>query len=273
MRVQPASPETQAQHLAAALPKLILAAERLAWAVAPGLHGRRRTGQGDAFWQFREAHAGDDARRIDWRRSAQGDRHYIRERESEAQASIALSLEDTPTLDFSSSTALPQKRDRAILLLLATAALLLRAGERVALSGITTPKSGPRALSVIAHALNTGGKAAPDPRARHIRFGDFLTIAPSVSGPRGGAVVQILDPAECDFPYQGRYIFSGFSGEAPLPAARAQDLAAAYRTRLTAHRAAIAHAALRAGQTPLFHRTDHAPALVLTTLYQALSPR
>ena len=269
------SPETleaTAQRLAASLPKLILAAERLAWAAAPGLHGRRRTGQGDTFWQFRDAQAGDDARRIDWRRSAQGDHHYIREREADAQASIVLSLQAATTLDFQSSPALPPKRDRAVLLLLATAAILLRAGERVALAGITPPKSGPRALPFLAHALTTGGRAPYEPRARHIRFGDFLTPNPEFSAPRGGVVVQILDPAECDFPFQGRYVFSGFADETPLHAARAQDLAGPYRARLAAHRAAIAHAALQAGQTPLFHRTDHASLPVLAALHQALSP-
>ena len=91
-----------AQALAEGLPKLILAAERLAFVAAPGLHGRRRAGPGEAFWQFRDFRDGDDARRIDWRRSARGDRLYLREREWEAQASLSLQLQDTPSLAFAS---------------------------------------------------------------------------------------------------------------------------------------------------------------------------
>jgi hypothetical protein len=48
-------------------------------------------------------------------------------------------------------------------------------------------------------------------------------------------------------------------------------LAAAYRARLEAQKAAVAAAALRSGQTKLFHRTDAPPATVLAALYQALS--
>ena len=104
---------TQAQSLASGLPKLILAAERLAFIAAPGLHGRRRGGPGDSFWQFRDWQNGEDARQIDWRRSAQGDRLYFKEREWEAQASIAFALEDTTTLNFSSDPKAPTKRERA----------------------------------------------------------------------------------------------------------------------------------------------------------------
>lgn len=260
----------QAQSLADRLPKLILAAEQLAFVAAPGLHGRRRGGQGDSFWQFRDWQNGDDARRIDWRRSAQGDRLYFKEREWEAQASIALSLQNTATLDFSSDKTLPTKRERAVLLLLALASILLRAGERVALAGITPPVSGNNALHTLASALITGGLAQHDPRVRHIRFGDFLKPDPVFPPPPGGAIMHILDPAECDFPFRGRVIFEGFSDERDIETAKAEDWGPAYRSRITAQRDAVARAALAAGQTPLFHRTDMPPAHALSALYQAL---
>jgi uncharacterized protein (DUF58 family) len=260
----------QAQTLADRLPKLILAAERLAFIAAPGLHGRRRGGHGDSFWQFRDWQNGDDARQIDWRRSAQGDRLYFREREWEAQASVTLSLEQTPTLDFASDKTLPTKHERAVVLLLALASILLRAGERVALAGITAPVTGNRSLHVIATALATGGTASLDIKARRIRFGDFLQPSPDFTAPAGGAVVQILDPAECDFPYRGRVIFEGYSSEPSLEAANAENWAPAYRSRILTQRDNVARAAMQSGQTPLFHRTDHPPTHALAALYQAL---
>jgi uncharacterized protein (DUF58 family) len=263
----------QAQALATRLPKLILEAERLAFIAAPGLHGRRRGGQGDSFWQFRDWQNGDDARRIDWRRSAQGDRLFLREREWEAQASVALALEDTQSLDFQSHPSLPTKRERAILLLLALAAILLRAGERVSLVGATPPVSGNLALQTIAAALLTRGSAGPDPQARLVRFGDFLPPIPSFASPPGGAALHILDPAECDFPYNGRIIFEFTPNQPGIEAPQAENWAETYRGRMAAHRAAITQAALKAGQTPLFHRTDHPPATALAALYQALLRR
>jgi uncharacterized protein (DUF58 family) len=258
-----------AQDLAARLPKLILAAERLAFIAAPGLHGRRRGGHGDSFWQFRDWQNGDDSRQIDWRRSARGDRLYFREKEWEAQASIALSLENTPSLAFHSSNSLPTKWERAVLLLLALASILARSGERVALAGVTPPLNGRTTTKKIAEALLTGGTAQPDPQARHIRFGDFLKPA-DFTAPAGGAVLQILDPAECDFPYSGRVVFEGMSGEPSQEASNAAEWRKAYQARMTAHRQEVANAAIRAGQTALFHRTDHPPAAALATLFQAL---
>jgi uncharacterized protein (DUF58 family) len=262
-----------ASALAAGLPRLLLAAERLAHNAAPGPHGRRRAGPGESFWQFREFRDGDESRRIDWRRSASGDRLLLREREWETQASVAVRLIDTPGLQFSSSPGQPNKRERAVLLLLAVSYLLLEAGERVALAGVTPPMTGRQALRRIAAALVSGGTARLEPKARQIVFGEFLTPEPVFAVPPGGAVVQILDPAECDFPYAGRVLFTGFTQETPIEAPRAEAFAITYRTRLAAQKEAVVAAAQRAGQTPLFHRTDHAPAIVLAALHQALSGR
>jgi uncharacterized protein (DUF58 family) len=260
-----------ASALAAGLPRLLLAAERLAHVAAAGAHGRRRAGPGESFWQFREFRDGDESRRIDWRRSASGDRLLLREREWEAQASVSVRLHDTPGLGFRSGPNVPSKRERAVLLLLAVSCLLLEAGERVALAGITPPMTGRQALRRMAAALVSGGAARLEPKARQIAFGDFLTPDPVFAVPPGGAVVQILDPAECDFPFTGRVLFTGFAEESPIEAPRAETVAATYRVRLAAQRGAVVTAAQRAGQTPLFHRTDHAPAIVLAALHQALT--
>src|SRR3546814_10094315 len=46
-------------------PPLLVAAERVAATVEQGVHGRRRVGPGDAFWQFRRYSPGDAISRID----------------------------------------------------------------------------------------------------------------------------------------------------------------------------------------------------------------
>ncbi len=76
--------EGEAQSLAARLPELMLEALRVANTVAHGIHGRRRPGTGETFWQFRQFQGGDAATVIDWRRSASSDTLYVREREWEA---------------------------------------------------------------------------------------------------------------------------------------------------------------------------------------------
>jgi uncharacterized protein (DUF58 family) len=260
-----------AQSLAAAIPRLALAAERLAFAAIPGPHARRRTGAGDQFWQYRDWQTGDETRRIDWRRSARGDRVLIRERERDAQSLVNLTLHDTPGLDFSSTRQHPTKRERLLLLLLATACLLTRAGAHVALTGITPPRGGAAGLDQLALGLAQGGQAAIAPSARRIEFGDFLAPDPVFDGAPGGAVIQILDPAECDFPYRGRIRFTGPHGEPPIEASDAAAWGVAYRARLAAQKHAVIAAARQTGQTPLFHRTDTAPAAALQALANVLT--
>src|SRR6201988_148081 len=74
----------QGRSLAATMPRLILEARAVAATVIPGLHGRRRAGSGENFWQYRRFISGEPASRVDWRRSARDDHLYVREREWEA---------------------------------------------------------------------------------------------------------------------------------------------------------------------------------------------
>ena len=80
----------RAEALGARLPPLLVAAERVAATVAQGVHGRRRVGQGDSFWQFRPFLPGDATNRIDWRQSARSERIFVRETEWEAAQTVAL---------------------------------------------------------------------------------------------------------------------------------------------------------------------------------------
>ena len=85
----------RAEALGALLPPLLVAAERVAATVAQGVHGRRRVGQGDSFWQFRRFVTGDPVNRIDWRQSAKSGRPvpdgwFIRETEWEAAQTVCL---------------------------------------------------------------------------------------------------------------------------------------------------------------------------------------
>jgi uncharacterized protein (DUF58 family) len=78
------------RSLAAAMPRLILEARRIAATVIHGLHGRRRAGSGENFWQYRRFVSGEPAHRVDWRRSARDDHLYVREREWEAAHTVGI---------------------------------------------------------------------------------------------------------------------------------------------------------------------------------------
>ena len=135
----------QAEVLADRLPPLLVAAERVAATVAQGVHGRRRVGVGDTFWQFRPYQPGDSTSRIDWRQSARSTQLFLRDQEWEAAETVWLWADASGSMAYSSTSRVPTKQDRALLLLLALASLLTRAGERIALLGDQRRPTGGRA--------------------------------------------------------------------------------------------------------------------------------
>ena len=278
----------RAERTAAALPALLVAARRVAATVQQGVHGRRRPGPGETFWQFRRYEPGDAVSLIDWRQSARSARVYVREREWEASQSVWLWRDSSPSMDFSSRGAGETKGARAALLLLAAAALLLRGGEQVGvLDGGGRPARGSAALARLAEALLAdrppeGGAPARAPRRAHVVLaGDFLDpidgIAASVRRMAGlgvvGCLVQVLDPVEEDLPFDGRVRFAGLEGEGEPLIGRVETARESYRARLAAQRAVLAALARRVGWTFLVHRADRAPETALLALYLALSAR
>src|SRR5215468_9453964 len=122
-------------ELAGTLPALMVAADRVAATVIQGVHGRRRVGQGDAFWQYRMYRDGDSASQIDWRQSARSRHLFVRETEWEAAASVWLWRDGSPSMQYASLRNIDTKATRAELIVLALASLLSDAGERVSVLG------------------------------------------------------------------------------------------------------------------------------------------
>ncbi|RJF87884.1 DUF58 domain-containing protein [Oleomonas cavernae] len=278
----------QGEALGAGLPPLLVAAERVASTVAQGVHGRRRVGMGDSFWQFRPYRPGDEIRDIDWRQSARAARVFVREREWEAAQSVWLWVDRSASMAFASTRVLPTKADRAALLGLALASLLLRAGERVGLLGRhALGHAGRHFLMTLANELALPGGALESlppitelPRdCRIVILGDLLRpeaeIEAIVEGfaARGiaGHLVQVLDPAEIDFPYAGRNRFVGPEAEGTLLVGRTESLAEAYRTRMADHRQSVEDIARRSGWTVIHHRTDRPAEAALLALFLGLA--
>ena len=137
VRDRTAPAQEGALNLSRRLPSLVAAAREIAASAMHGVHGRRRAGVGETFWQFRPFAAGEAAQRIDWRRSARDERLFVREREWEAAHTVWLWMDMSPSMQFQSSLARQAKLDRALVLGLASADLLVRGGERVGLMRAT----------------------------------------------------------------------------------------------------------------------------------------
>jgi len=285
----------RAEAVGALLPPLLVAAERVASTVAQGVHGRRRVGQGDSFWQFRRFVAGDPIARIDWRQSAKSGRPvpdgwFIRETEWEAAQTVCLWRDGSASMRWHSRAVPIEKRERADLLLLALASLLLRGGERALLMRPgARPVSGRGGLDRLAQDL--AGAPADDagmppqlPLPRHasvVLFGDFLSPLAEIQAAVGllsavpvtGYLLQILDPAETLLPYTGRIRFRGLEREGDTLIPRVEAVRDAYARRLKAQQEGLAAICTAAGFGFGIHRTDHPPETALLTLYAALGVR
>jgi uncharacterized protein (DUF58 family) len=279
-------------ELAGTLPALMVAADRVAATVIQGVHGRRRVGQGDAFWQYRPYRDGDSAGRIDWRQSARSRHLFVRETEWEAAASVWLWRDASPSMQYASLKGIDTKAMRADLLVLALASLLTDASERVAVLGTgMRPISGRVAVRRIAETLfeetRDQARALPSlpplvPLPAHgtvVLVSDWLDpldkieamIRHYASAGVRGHLVQILDPAEEDLPFDGHVKFEGLEAEGQHTIRRVESVRTAYGARLAAQKEGLQRLTRPADWTVHLHRTDRPPQTVLLSLYLAMA--
>ena len=276
-----------ALDLARRLPSLVVAAKEVASSAMHGVHGRRRSGTGENFWQFRPFVAGESAARVDWRRSARDDRVYIREREWESAHTVWVWIDRSPSMAYASSLALQSKLDRALVLGFAAADLLVRGGERVGLLGLTRPLATRSVIERFAEALLLDRAAADDdlppagalaPRVRAVLISDFLTppdliaarVADLAARGAGGHLVAIADPVEETFPFAGHTEFADLDSSAVMRIGQAERFRDDYVRRLAAHRDALAAIARGKGWSLAVHRTDRPASEALLALRMRL---
>ena len=275
--------------LAARLPRIVAEARRVSATLAHGVHGRRRAGPGESFWQFRPYAAGEAAARIDWRRSARDDRLYVREREWQAAQNLWLWIDRSASMAYASNLAQCPKIERALVLGLALADTFVETGERVGLLGLTRPVAARGIVERLAEALlgDAGSRdddlpsPAPLPRFDEaILIGDLLSPVDEIreriegiaAGGARGHLVMIADPVEETFPFSGQAVLHDLEAGLSLRVGDAGSWGEAYRVRLKAHRDAISEIARRRGWTLTLHRTDRPAseaALRLLTLVAA----
>jgi uncharacterized protein (DUF58 family) len=282
--------ENTAHALATRLPALLIEANRAAHTVAHGIHGRRRAGPGETFWQFRHYESTDPITSIDWRRSAGSDHLFVREREWEAAHTVWLWLDLSGSMGFRSHLAAQTKAERVIILGFAMAELLIQGGERVGLLGLTPPSTSRKAVHKMAVALTKqlkSGQLMPSlpPSARVSRhanclvFSDFLDPIAEIQTSlqriadqnTRGHLVQVLDPAEETLPYDGRVEFTASETGERITAERAGELREHYHKRLVAHRAEVETFARKLQWPFLCHHTDRPAEETLLAMHTRLA--
>ncbi len=277
-----------AADAAARLPALLAAAEPLAASMVLGAHGRRRSGHGEEFWQFRPAVEGDEARAIDWRRSAQSDVSYVREREWQTAQNVQIWTDRSQSMGFDSHG--QSKGDRAAIISLALAMVLVRGGERVGLTGTRLPPrtGNPQVLRLAEMFCQDDDTdySPPEhramiPHARAVFISDFMgeldgvQTALTKAADRGvrGVIYHVLDPSEEVFPFTGRTIFESVGGTLRHETLKANDLKGRYLARLAERKAELQRLCALTGWQYGLHHTNSSAQSALLWLYGALDAR
>jgi uncharacterized protein (DUF58 family) len=276
----------ESRTLAASLPRLVLEARRIAANVIHGLHGRRRAGAGESFWQYRRFVSGEPSQNVDWRRSARDDHLYVREQEWEAAHTIWLWPDRSPSMAFASRQARDSKLERGLIVAFALAELLVSGGERVGIPGLMNPTSNNNVIDKMAQAMlhDDATRASlppsfvPSSLAEVVVLSDFwspmseiktMLAGLSASGAHG-TLIQIVDPAEETFPYSGRVEFVEPEGGGVITAGRAESWASDYVTRVALHREQIRSETNRLDWLFSTHTTSRTAAELLLFLHSGM---
>jgi uncharacterized protein (DUF58 family) len=265
------------------MPRLILEARRIAASLMHGLHGRRRAGPGEHFWQYRRFVSGEPSRRVDWRRSARDEHLYVREQEWEAAHTVWVWPDRSPSMSFASPLVWETKLDRTLVLAFALAEILVEGGERIGIPGLLRPTSSRDVIEKMAQAIlhdpteraSLPPNFAPSALSEVVMLSDFWSpvgeitaVLDQLSSARAkGHLIQVVDPAEETFPYSGRIEFFEPEGAGTVTAGRAELWRADFAARLKQHRDAIRRQTARLGWTFAVHRTDRPASEILLALH------
>jgi uncharacterized protein (DUF58 family) len=249
----------KAESLADKMPRLVLAARKHASLLTMGLHGRKKAGMGDEFWQFRRFDPSEDMRKIDWRQSARTTHYAVRERELEVAHRFTLAPDLSQSMRFGS----PEKAETAIIMTLVLADVLNEGGEKVALAGVTKAFSSRKMIEDMAQHIVQHEEALK--HLPPVTKGDVIILTDSfgdldqlntLQKAQKTHIIVINDMSEESFPYAGRVIFEEQEEVLTLEAGRAENLREDYLNALKTHRETLQESVKRTNGTLNFHVTN-----------------
>lgn len=276
----------------ARLKGLQVRARAVADGVFTGLHRAHHGGSSRDFSEHQEYAPGDDLRSLDWKAYARFDRPLVKRFESETERGCLLLVDASASMDY--ATGALSKLAWAQVTAAALAFVLLGQRDRVGLAVLgenarlrVPPRSRGDQLAALVTALEAIAPAVCPPTGLARAIQDAAPLSPrrglvvllsdllcptevllpalraAATGRRELLVLQVMDPAELTFPFDGFRRFT--TPERPdLRLDRdAREIGAAYRQALARHQTRIAATAAEAA---FFYRqvnTREPPAQVL----------
>ncbi|NOZ85590.1 MAG: DUF58 domain-containing protein [Deltaproteobacteria bacterium] len=257
-----------------------------------GIHKSPHRGQSVEFAEHKEYSPGDDVKTLDWKVFARSDRFFVKEFEAETNLRAYLLMDVSGSMGF--GTGSMTKLEYSSLLAASLSYLLLKQGDAVMLAtfsrGITSHtacRTGgahlQSLLSAIASLKAGGGTSLPDAvaqvfelarrRSLVVMISDMLdsdeTWLDGLAGLKAKghnlAAIQVLDPAELDFPYNGPRMFEDPEGRTRVTA-DADAVREGYLEELDMYLARIGRRCSDLGAEHIVAVTNSPPAGVLLDL-------
>jgi uncharacterized protein (DUF58 family) len=258
-----------------------------------GVHRSPYQGFSIEFAEHREYVPGDDLRYVDWKVFGKSDKVYLKRFQDETNLRCYLAVDVSASMTYRGPQAPLSKLEYAQSVAAALAWLVLRQQDAVGLvlfddeiRALIRPAGQPGHLD---HVLTTLEAASPAGRqtaagaALHALaqrwskrglvvvlsdlFDELSSLATGLKHLRyrrhDVVVLQVLDPAELEFPFRGPIEFVGLEGESRVPT-DPQRIRAAYQQELAAHLRAVERIC-RSQQIDYYRvRTDQPVDAVLT---------
>jgi len=224
---------------------------------ASGMHKSPYHGFSVEFAEHREYVPGDDLRYVDWKVYGKSDRFYLKQYEEETDFACHILIDSSESMLYRSEQAAVSKLEYATYVAAALAHLVIQQRDAVGLAtfdhGVTNfvqPSSRPSHLKQLCHLMETvptQGETAMGPifhdLAERIKkrgliiilsdlFDDVDSILLGLKHFRHRrhdvSVMQVVDPAEQDFPFEDPTLFKGLEG-LPEQMIEPRSLQRAYR--------------------------------------------
>ncbi len=240
-----------------------LRARALVEGLVAGLHRSPLRGHSIEFAQHREYTPGDDVRQIDWKVFARSDKVYVKQYEDETNLLCYLLLDTSQSMTFRGPVSPLSKLEYAQLIVACLTYLVITQQDSVAVGAFSAqldawlpPSSSPSQFDDMVHVLENSpsnprthlGEVIHQFTARVARPGIVIIVSDLLDDVQrltsawkllrfqrhDVIVMQVLDAAELDFPFDRTTRFVGLEG-LPEVVADARLVAAAYRTAMAQH--------------------------------------
>lgn len=255
-----------------------------------GHQGQRRSGTGADFWQYKEYQDGDNSQNIDWRKSAKGDTHFIREREWEKSQTVSIWLSRSKSMQFVHKLDTYSKAQYATVLAYILSAKFIQTGEQIKfinaqIKGLHSAAQlqqlahglTQHSTHVTAHNKNDIGIAKSFPILISDYWDDIATVERQIRQLSAdnfrGLILQITSPAEISLPYKGRVrLEHAAQGESDhFTISKIEDTKKEYTARIDKHQTALRAIAHKYGCHFLQVSTDQPFTDATMDIYRTLA--